>query len=65
MITRPEKHGSESDLLERRAPGRPFKSLIYRETESEAPARALVTERRRMAQIISGLKFDPSRKDES
>ncbi|ESQ45775.1 hypothetical protein EUTSA_v10011115mg [Eutrema salsugineum] len=62
-LTRPQK-------LERRAPGRPFKSLIYKETESEAPTRALIAEQRRTAQIISRLKFDPetfdpSRKDES
>ncbi|KAF8080827.1 hypothetical protein N665_0920s0010 [Sinapis alba] len=65
-LTRPEHLGSELDLQERRAPGRPFKSLVYQETESVAPARALGAERRRIAQeIISGLKFDPSGKDES
>ncbi|CAN6816272.1 unnamed protein product [Brassica oleracea] len=66
-LTRPDHLGSELDLQERRgAPGRPFKSLIYQETESVAPARA---ERRRISQeiFISGLKFDPdpSRRDES
>ncbi|KAL0847407.1 hypothetical protein Bca101_020653 [Brassica carinata] len=65
-LTRPDHLGSELDLQERRAPGRPYKSLIYQETESVAPARALGAERRRIAQeIISGLKFDPdpSRKE--
>ncbi|CAN6984923.1 unnamed protein product [Brassica oleracea var. botrytis] len=66
-LTRPDHLGSELDLQERRgAPGRPFKSLIYQETESVAPARA---ERRRISQeiFISGLKFDPdpSSRDES
>ncbi|KAL1187945.1 Hydroxyproline O-galactosyltransferase GALT6 [Cardamine amara subsp. amara] len=60
-LTRPEKLGSELDLQERRAPGRPFRHLIYQETESESePAQAPVAKR-----IISGLKFDPSSKDES
>ncbi|KAJ0248405.1 Galectin [Hirschfeldia incana] len=65
-LTRPDRLLSELDLQERRrAPGRPFKSLIYQ--ESVAPARALGPERRKTAQeIISGLKFDPdpSSKDE-
>ncbi|ESQ45774.1 hypothetical protein EUTSA_v10010954mg [Eutrema salsugineum] len=57
-LTQPEKIGSEWDLQERRAPERSFKSLINQETESEAPARALVAEQRRTAQIIARLKFD-------
>ncbi|XP_010515098.1 PREDICTED: hydroxyproline O-galactosyltransferase GALT6-like [Camelina sativa] len=65
-LTRPEKLLSEWDLQERPAPGRPFRSLIYRETESEAPARALVSsELRRTVRIISGLNYDPERFDPS
>lgn len=59
-LTRPEKLDSEWDLQDRRALGRPLKTLIYRETKLQVPARALVTQR-----IISGLKFDPCGKDES
>ncbi|CAF2085316.1 unnamed protein product [Brassica napus] len=66
-LTRPDHLGSELDLQERRrAPGRPFRSLIYQETVSVAPARS---QRRRLSQeiVISGLKFDPdpSSRDES
>ena len=66
-LTRPDHLGSELDLQERRrAPGRPFRSLIYQETLSVAPARS---QRRRLSQeiVISGLKFDPdpSSRDES
>lgn len=66
-LTRPDHLGSELDPQERRrAPGRPFKSLIYQETVP--PAQAPGAEPRRLSQeIISGLKFDPdpSSRDES
>lgn len=54
-LTRPEKHNSQRELQERRAPSRPLKSLLFQESESEAPTQG----RRRRTRILSSLKFDP------
>lgn len=54
-LTRPEKHNSQRELQERRAPSRPFKSLLYQESQSEPPAQGL----RRSTRILSSLRFDP------
>ncbi|KAL1203901.1 Hydroxyproline O-galactosyltransferase GALT6 [Cardamine amara subsp. amara] len=54
-LTRPEKHHSQRELQEKRAPSRPLKSLLYQKSQSEAPAQGL----RKRIQILSSLKFDP------